>query len=83
MDFVKGKWCADVSAGAGVESKDKGSSCLLGHGILGLVPEGYPWEVRTKQYCEVGQSFILSRDRSGLRKFSQQEKEGKVVSEDA
>lgn len=68
-----------MSAGAGVESEDKGHSCLLGHGIGRAVPEGYPWEVRAKQvvqYSEVGQSFILSRGGGGLRKFSQQEGEG-------
>lgn len=82
--FHQGKRCPVVSAGAGVESEDKGRSCLLGHGIGGAVPEGYPWEVRAKQvvqYSEVGQSFILSRGGGELWKFNQREGEG--ASEDA
>lgn len=50
-----------MSAGAGVESKDKGSSCLLGDGVSEAVPVRDPWEVRARQVVEcskASQNFI-------------------------
>lgn len=58
-----------MCAGVGVESKDKGSSCLLGCGMSSAIPVRDPWELRARRIVEISeasQNFILFGGGVGL-----------------
>lgn len=64
--FHQQKRCPKASAGAGLDSKDQRSSCLLGHGNSGAVLEGYQWEVRAKQVVQCSEVRTLFFPGAGV-----------------
>lgn len=62
-----------------MESKDKGTSCLLGDGIREAISVRDPWEVRARQVVEPSEAcWNHSFQGWALQKLSQRKREGEV-----